>query len=92
MQEYERVRPSGSCGFLGLGTNMVFDAAAIYYYNVYFKYYEDYHDYDYYWTGQWHDVSDRRNQFSFSWTTQSEDVYGTVPTFAKARHTGVTSR
>ena len=65
----------GGCGTYTLTGRQSYD------YNVYLKYYEDYHDYEYYWTGQWHSVSDRRQEYSFQWTTQTEDVFGTVPTF-----------
>ena len=47
---------------------------ADYGYNVYFKRYEDFKDYTYQWTSKWHDVSDRRDEFSFKWVTTSEDV------------------
>ncbi|MEY3174214.1 MAG: hypothetical protein RLZZ436_2128, partial [Planctomycetota bacterium] len=43
---------------------------------------EDFHDYDFRWIGKWHDVIDRRENFSFEWVTREQDVFGTVPQFA----------
>jgi Ca2+-binding RTX toxin-like protein len=55
---------------------------ATYGHNVYFKRYEDFKDYEYHWIGKWHEITDRRNEFSWQWISRPEDVYGTQPSFA----------
>jgi hypothetical protein len=54
---------------------------ADYAYHVFRKYYETHYDYELAWTGKWHDISDSRDQHFFEWKTQSEDVFGTIPTY-----------
>ncbi|MFN6025461.1 MAG: hypothetical protein ACK49E_15000, partial [Planctomyces sp.] len=39
------------------------------------KVYETFTDYDFHWLGKWHDVIDRRDNFSFEWVTREEDVF-----------------
>ena len=41
--------------------------------------YETYTDYDFHWIGKWHDVIDRRDNFSLEWVKRDEDFFGTVP-------------
>ncbi|MFN5799236.1 MAG: hypothetical protein ACK5AN_17070, partial [Planctomyces sp.] len=55
---------------------------AVYSTTVRFKVYETFTDYDFHWLGKWHDVIDRRDNFSFEWVTREEDVFGTVPLYA----------
>jgi hypothetical protein len=42
---------------------------------------EDYRDFESRWIGQWRDIQDRSTVLSFEWTTPTEDVFGTVPSF-----------
>ncbi len=79
LAEYEKGDGTGFC-FGGCGIWTIFGMAD-YGYNVYFKRYEDFKDYEYQWTGQWHDVTDRRQEFSYQWVTAAEDVYGTQPSY-----------
>ncbi|MEY4181071.1 MAG: hypothetical protein RLY70_4646, partial [Planctomycetota bacterium] len=58
------------------------DHMAYYDYNVYYKRYEDFKDYEYHWIGKWHDIRDARMQYAWQWITRPEDVYGTQPSFA----------
>jgi hypothetical protein len=55
---------------------------ADYAYHVFRKFYETYYDYDVKWTGQWHTITDSRDQYFFEWVTKEEDVFGTVPNYA----------
>jgi hypothetical protein len=58
------------------------DHKADYDFNVFYKRYEDFKDYEYHWIGKWHDIRDARMQYSWQWITHPEDVYGTQPSFA----------
>ncbi|MDA1276506.1 MAG: hypothetical protein O2960_21015, partial [Verrucomicrobia bacterium] len=44
--------------------------------------YEDFHDYRYDWTSNWHDIYDKRRELTFEWTSQSHDIYDQRPRYA----------
>jgi hypothetical protein len=56
-----------SCGPLSLLTRATRNTYAIYGHHVYFKRYEDFYDHNYHWIGKWHDITDRRMQYSWQW-------------------------
>ncbi|MEN9556606.1 MAG: hypothetical protein RLZZ232_2892, partial [Planctomycetota bacterium] len=78
--EYHRGQGSPACLF-GCAYWDIWGAAE-YAYNVFRKHYETYRDYQVAWTGNWHAITDYRDQYQFEWRTLTEDVFGTVPTYA----------
>ncbi|MEY2727006.1 MAG: hypothetical protein RLZZ458_2873, partial [Planctomycetota bacterium] len=81
IDEMHRGQSSSVFCFGGCATWNIWGAAT-YLYHVFRKFYEDYYDYQLAWTGNWHTITDYRDQYFFEWKTQTEDVFGTVPNYA----------